>query len=100
MHATRIGAICRTAQSRARRRGNLIEDQICPAKNKSQKSGIFLAPKNHHPKTSIPPSIHHNFTSKTPRFSTRFCQNPLQKWGSTSLKEITVKSASLRVELG
>jgi len=48
-----------------------------PQKINLKKSDIFLAPKNHHPKTSIRPSIHHNFTSTTPRLSTCFCQNPL-----------------------
>jgi hypothetical protein len=48
-------------------------------KNKSSKSDNFLAPKNHHPKTSIPPSIHHNFTRKLPHEKTHILQNPLQK---------------------
>jgi len=37
-----------------------------------------------HPKKRPPPhhdyhAIHHNFTTKTPRSGTRFCQKPLQK---------------------
>jgi hypothetical protein len=50
-----------------------------PTKNKFQKIDIFLVPKTHHSKTSIPPSIHHNFTSKLPHQKTHICQNPVQK---------------------
>ena len=41
------------------------------------KSGIFSAPRNHHPKTTFPPAIHHNFTTKNHHETTTFLKNPL-----------------------
>jgi hypothetical protein len=64
------------------------ENKSGPTKNKPDKSGIFLAPKNHHPKTSISPSIHHNFTSKLPSKNTHFSRNP-------PLKQPQIHAASI-----
>jgi hypothetical protein len=42
------------------------------------KSGTKLAAKNHHPKTTISPANHHNFTTKNHQLLTTF-STPLQK---------------------
>jgi hypothetical protein len=46
--------------------------------NKSVIRGKFLAPEKAVTKHHVSPHIHHNFTTKTPRSSTQFPQNPQQ----------------------
>jgi hypothetical protein len=47
-------------------------------KNKSEIRGAFFKPELGPSTSHDPPRIHHKFTIKKPRFTTRFCQNPLQ----------------------
>jgi hypothetical protein len=53
-------------------------------KNKSGKSVLFFEPETRPSTHQLSPPIHHNFTTKKPRSTTRFCQNPQQKRGSTT----------------
>jgi hypothetical protein len=48
-------------------------------KNKVQKSGTKLAPKNTSRNTTTSPSNHHNFTTKKPSRFTTILRNPLKK---------------------
>jgi hypothetical protein len=52
--------------------------------NKSQKSGMFLAPRRVVSSVHVNHTIHHKFTSKTPHQNTHFSQNPLQKHSKTA----------------
>jgi len=47
---------------------------------------------NHH----IHHASHHKLTTKTPRFGTRFCQNPQQKRVSTTFQKITATTCLLQ----
>ena len=53
-----------------------------------QKCGSFLEEKNHHPKTTLPPAIHHKFTTRNHHKTTRFLKNPLKKRPSATLEKI------------
>jgi hypothetical protein len=57
-------------------------------KNKSGKSGMFFEPKTDRQPSQLSPAIHHNFTAKKPRSTTRFCQNPQQKRSPTTPKKL------------
>jgi hypothetical protein len=56
-------------------------------KNKSGKSGMFFEPENRPSTSQLLPAIHHNFTTKTPRPTTHFRQNPQQKQCPTAHKK-------------
>jgi hypothetical protein len=56
-------------------------------KNKFGKSGIFSTPKKSPSTYQLSPEIHHKFTTKEPRSTTRFCQKPLQKRTNPSSKK-------------
>jgi hypothetical protein len=49
----------------------------------------FSSPENWLLKHHVYHAKHHRLTTKTPRFGTRFCQNPQQKRGNTTPKKIT-----------
>jgi hypothetical protein len=56
---------------------------------------MFFDPENQPSTYQLSPAIHHNFTTKKPRSTTRFCQKPQQKPGPTTPKKYC-KSAPLR----
>jgi hypothetical protein len=47
----------------------------------------FLKKKNHHPKTTWSPAIHHKFTTKNHHKTARFLKNPLKKRPSATLEK-------------
>jgi hypothetical protein len=52
-----------------------------------QKCGGSWEKKNHHPKTTLSPAIHHKFTTKNHHKTTRFLKNPLKKRPSATLEK-------------
>jgi hypothetical protein len=52
---------------------------------------MFFEPEKRPSTSQLSPAIHHNFTTKKPRPTTRFRQNPQQKWGLPP-KKITAKA--------
>src|SRR5260370_25384863 len=57
-------------------------------KNKSGIRGKFLRPEKCQPIHHKSPRFHHKFTTKKPRFTTRFFKNPLQKLEKLHQKKI------------
>jgi hypothetical protein len=49
---------------------------------------FFSEQNNHHPKTTLSPAIHHNFTTKNHHKNTRFLKNPLKKRPFATLEKI------------
>jgi hypothetical protein len=68
-----------------------------PLKNKSGKSVLFFEPETRPSTHQLSPPIHHNFTTKKPRSTTRFLPKPPAKAQFQHLKKLPQKASSLRV---
>jgi hypothetical protein len=65
------------------------------SRNKSKKTGTFLAPEKHHPTHHVLPATHHKFTSKKPRSAHHLSQKPLQKPPSTTARKNHSRGSSI-----
>jgi hypothetical protein len=52
-----------------------------------KKVALFGEQKNHHPKPTLSPAIHHKFTTTNHHKTTRFLKNPLKKRPSATLEK-------------
>jgi hypothetical protein len=69
-----------------------------PTKINPEKVACFSSPNPDRQPSQLSPAIHHNFTTKKPRPTTRFRQNPQQKQGPTAPKNYCKRApASSRV---
>jgi hypothetical protein len=70
---------------------NQIPKMGIPTKINPKKVACFSSPNPDHQLPSSP-AIHHNSTTKKPRTTTRFPQNPRKNRGATTAKKIPAKA--------